>query len=163
MTIADWAKESARVHALRLAMCEWRADPVGGSTGLVKAIVREHRAPDPVMTRVYMRVGVGHRPNALAFQDLDSYVAAWRDALVKELCEYKAEALACAKAIGYVRAAAPFAKRGYFDFNTNKAHAHRPWRRNAERIAPLAGSLSHVSFNDKSAPGAAGHPVLTYH
>jgi hypothetical protein len=30
MSIADWAKESARVHALRLAICEWRADPVGG-------------------------------------------------------------------------------------------------------------------------------------
>jgi hypothetical protein len=50
MTTPDLAKEAARVHALRLAMCEWRADPVGGSTRLIKDIAREHSAPDPVMT-----------------------------------------------------------------------------------------------------------------
>jgi hypothetical protein len=71
---------------------------VGGRTRLIKDIAREHSAPDPVMTRVYLRVGAGLRPNALAFQDLNAYVAAWRDALVKEL-RYKAAALACAEAI----------------------------------------------------------------
>jgi hypothetical protein len=92
-TIPDWAKEAARVHALRLAMCEWRADSMGGRTRLIKDIARKHRAPNPVMTCVYLRVGAGLRPNALAFQDLDTYVAAWRDALVKELRAYKAVAL----------------------------------------------------------------------
>jgi hypothetical protein len=35
------------------------------------------------------------RPNALAYQDLDAYAAAWRDALVKELCAYKATSDHC--------------------------------------------------------------------
>jgi hypothetical protein len=39
MTTANWAKEWARVHRddLRLAMYEWRADLVGGRTGLIQA------------------------------------------------------------------------------------------------------------------------------
>jgi hypothetical protein len=52
-----------------------------------------------MMTLVYLRVDWRIRPNALAFQDLDTYVAAWRDVLVKELCAYKAAVLDCAKAI----------------------------------------------------------------
>jgi hypothetical protein len=67
MTTPDCANESARVHTLRLAMCEWRADPVGGRTRLIKDIAREHNAPDRVMTRVYLRVGAGLR---LAFKFL---------------------------------------------------------------------------------------------
>ena len=72
---------------------------MGGRTRLVKDVAREHSAPDPVITRVYLRVSSGLRPKALAFQDLDAYVAAWRDALVKELRAYKAAALYCAQAI----------------------------------------------------------------
>jgi hypothetical protein len=71
-----WA-ENARVHDLRRAMSEWRVDPVGGRTRLVKdtGITREHGAPDWMITRVYLRVSTGLRPNALAFQDLDSRLA----------------------------------------------------------------------------------------
>jgi hypothetical protein len=137
-TTPDWAKEAARVHALRLAMCEWRADPVGGRTHLVKDIAREHSAPDPVMTRVYLCVGAGLRPNALAFQDLDAYVAAWRYALVKELRAYKAAALYCAQAIrARLRAEARFLTSGdpQLAKTHHKALALRAWRRNAERMA----------------------------
>jgi hypothetical protein len=88
------------------------------------------------MTRVYLHVGAGLWPNALAFQDLD---AAWRDALVKELLEYKAAALACAKAIrARIRAEARFfAKSGHPQSakTHHKARALRAWRRNAERMA----------------------------
>jgi hypothetical protein len=95
MTLAD----NERVHALRLAMCAWRADPVGGRTRLVKDIAREHGATDREITRAYLRVSAGLRPNALAFQDLDAYAAAWRDALVKELCAYKAMVDHCSSAV----------------------------------------------------------------
>ena len=97
----NWA-ENARIHDLRLAiimMWEWRMDPVGGRTRLVKDIAREHGASDPVITRVYLHVSTGLRPNALAFQDLDAYAAAWRDALVKELRAYKAAAVYCVNEI----------------------------------------------------------------
>jgi hypothetical protein len=93
-----WA-ENERVHDLRLAMWEWRMDPVGGRTRLVKDIAREHGASDHEITRAYLRVSVGLRPNALAFQDLDAYAAAWRDALVKELRAYKSAADHCFSAI----------------------------------------------------------------
>jgi hypothetical protein len=43
-------------------------------------------------THAYLRVSAGLRPNAPAFQDLDAYATAWRDALVKELRAYKAAA-----------------------------------------------------------------------
>jgi hypothetical protein len=93
-----WA-ENARVHDLRLAMWEWRVDPVGGRTRLVKDIAREHGASDRVITCAYLRVSTGIRPNALSFQDLDAYAAAWRDALVKELRAYKAAVQYCFSAI----------------------------------------------------------------
>jgi hypothetical protein len=86
-----WA-ENERVHDLRLAMWEWRMDPVGGRTRLIKDIMREHGATDHEMTHACLRVSAGLRPNALAYQDLDAYAAAWRDALVKELRAYKAAA-----------------------------------------------------------------------
>jgi hypothetical protein len=108
-TNPDWAEEAVCVHALRLAVWEWRVDPVGGRTRLVKDIAREHSAPDPVMTHVYLSISSGLRPNALAFQDLDSYVAAWRDTLFKELCAYKAAALYCTQVIrAHLRAEARF-------------------------------------------------------
>jgi hypothetical protein len=40
---SGWA-DNERAHDLRLAMYAWRADPVGGSTRLVKDIAREHGA-----------------------------------------------------------------------------------------------------------------------
>jgi hypothetical protein len=92
-SMMTWA-ENARVHDLRLATSEWRVDPVGGRTRLVKdtGIAREHCAPDWMITRVYLRVSTGLWPNPLAFQDLDAFAAAWHDALVKELRAYKAAA-----------------------------------------------------------------------
>jgi hypothetical protein len=84
-----WA-DNERIHALRLAMCAWRADPVGRRARLVKVIAREHGTTDHEITRAYLRVSAGLNPNALDFQDLDAYAAAWRDALVKELRAYKA-------------------------------------------------------------------------
>ena len=87
--VMTWA-ENERVHDLRLAMWEWRMDPVGGRTRLVKDIARKHGATNHEITRAYLRVSAGLNPNALDFQDLDAYAAAWRDALVKELRAYKA-------------------------------------------------------------------------
>jgi hypothetical protein len=52
-----------------------------------------------VITRVYLRVSAGLLPNALAFQDLDAYAAAWRDALIKELRAYTAAVQYCVNAI----------------------------------------------------------------
>jgi hypothetical protein len=139
-TTPDWA-ENARVRDLRLAhtclaMSEWRVDPVGGRTRLVKDIAREHGASDPVITRAYLRVSAGLVPNALAFKDLDAYAAAWRDALVKELRAYKAAAVHCGNAIRVRRRdeARFLAMNGGVAAKPhNKARAHRAWRRNAER------------------------------
>jgi hypothetical protein len=92
-----WA-DNERIHDLRRAMWEWHTgdmDRVGGRARLVKDIAREHGAPDREITRVYLRVSAGLRPNALAYQDLDAYAAAWRDALVKELRAYKATSDRC--------------------------------------------------------------------
>ena len=86
-----WA-EGARIYNLRRAMCAWRTDPVDGRTRLVKDIARKYGASDRKITRAYLRVSGGFRPDPLADQDLDSYAAAWRDAIVKELRAYKATA-----------------------------------------------------------------------
>jgi hypothetical protein len=83
--------DNERIYHLRRAMYAWRADPVGGSTRLVKDVERKYCASDRKVTRAYLRVG----PNALAYQDLDAYAAAWRDALVKELRAYKATSDHC--------------------------------------------------------------------
>jgi hypothetical protein len=86
-TAADpqiWA-ENARIHELRRAMYAWRADPVGGPSRLVKDVAREHGASDREITRAYLRVSADLRPNACQYQDLDAYVAAWRDAIVRAL------------------------------------------------------------------------------
>ncbi len=80
--------------------------PRGGRTRLVKDIAREHCASDREITRVYLRVSAGFQPNALAFQDLDAYAAAWRDALVKALRAYKAASADCFNAILVPRCAA---------------------------------------------------------
>jgi hypothetical protein len=129
-----WA-ENERVHDLRLAMWEWRMDPVGGRTRLVKDIAREHGASDHEITRAYLRVSAGLRPNALAFQDLDAYAAAWCDALVKELRAYKAAADHCFSAILERRRDEAHFLRMSGAKTHNKASAHRVWRSNADRMA----------------------------
>ena len=129
--VMAWA-ENARVHDLRLAMWEWRMDPVGGRTSLVKDIAREHGASDREITRAYLRL----RPNALAFQDLDVYAAAWRDALVKELRAYNAAADHCLSAVlDRRRDEACFLRMINGAKTHHKARARRAWRRNAERMA----------------------------
>ena len=133
---SDWAKESARAHHFRLAMSAWRADPVGGRTRLVKDIAREHGATNHAITRAYLRVSACLRPNALDFQDLDAYAAAWRDALVKELRAYKATADHCLSVVLDRRRDEVRCLRLMNGAKTHhKARAHRAWRRNAERIA----------------------------
>jgi hypothetical protein len=123
-----WA-ENARVHEVVAR---------GPRGRLVKDIAREHGASDRVITHAYLRVSTGLRPNALAFQDLDAYAAAWRDALVKELRAYKAAVQYCFSAILVRRRdeARFLAMNGGVAAKThNKARAHRAWRRNAERMA----------------------------
>ena len=130
-----WA-ENESVYDLRLAMWEWRLDPVGGRTRLVKDIAREHGASDPVIACVYLRVSAGLRPNALAFQDLDAYVAAWRDALVKELRAYKATSDHCFSVVLERRRDEARCYKLMKGAKTHhKARAHRAWQRNAERMA----------------------------
>ena len=142
MTAADphamiWA-ENARIYDLRRAMYAWRADRVGGRTRLVKNIAREYCASDREITRVYLRVNGGFRPDPLAYQDLDAYAAAWRDALVKELRAYKATSDHCFSVVlDRRRDEARFLRLngGVAAKTRPKARAHRAWRRNAERMA----------------------------
>ncbi len=104
-------------------------------TRLVKDIAHEHRASDHEMTRAYLCVSAGLRPKALAFQDLDAYADAWRDALVKELRAYKAVADHCFSAILARRHDGERFFRMMKGAKTHhKARAHRAWRRNAERM-----------------------------
>jgi hypothetical protein len=114
--------------------------PRGRRTRLIKDIAREQSAPDRMMMLAYLCIRPVFVPAALNLQDLDSYAASWRSVLVKGLREYKAAAVYCAKAIRARRhAEAHFlAKKGGHPRSTatiNKAHAHRAWRRNAERMA----------------------------
>jgi hypothetical protein len=135
--VMAWA-ENARIHDLHLAMWEWRMEPVGGCTRLVKDtdIAREHGASDREITRAYLRVSAGLRPNALAFQDLDAYAAAWRDALVKELRAYKATSDHCFSVVLQRRFDEARCYRLMKGAKTHhKVRAHRAWRRNAERMA----------------------------
>jgi hypothetical protein len=131
-----WA-ENARVFDLRRAMCAWRADPVGGRTRLVKDIAREYCASDRELTRAFLRVSGGFRPDPLAYQDNDAYTAAWRDAIVKELHAYKATA----NHLFSVVLGRCFDEARFFRWNGGKAakthpkaRALRAWRRNAKRM-----------------------------
>jgi hypothetical protein len=131
-----WAKNT-RIHDLRRAMCAWRADPVGERTRLVKDIAREHGASDRELTRTFLRVSGGFRPNPLVYQDLDAYVAAWRDAIVKALRAYRATA----DRLFSVVLGRCFDEAHFLRLNGGKAakthpkvRAHRAWRRNAERM-----------------------------
>ena len=122
----------------RAAMREWRADPVGGRTRMVKDIVREHSATDYEITRSYLRVHAGLRPKASEYQELDAYAAAWRDAIVKELLAFRATG---DRLFGVIKdricKEARFLRRngGQKAAKTHpKARAHRAWRLNAERM-----------------------------
>ena len=108
---------------------------MGGRTSLVKDIAHEHGATNHEITRAYLRVSAGLRPNALAFQGLDAYAAAWRDVLVKELRTYKAAADHCFGVVLERRRDEARFLRMKGAKTHHKARAHRAWRRNAERMA----------------------------
>jgi hypothetical protein len=126
-----------RMYQRCIAMCAWRTDPVGGRTRMIKDIAREHSATDHEITRAFLRVNAGLRPKACEYQDLDAYAAAWRDAIVKELCAYKATA----DHLFSVVLGRCFDEARFLRWNGGKAakkhpkaRALRAWRRNAERM-----------------------------
>ena len=123
----------------RAAMREWRADPVGGRTLMVKDIAREHGATDHEMTRAYLRVHAGLlRPRTCEYQALYAYTAAWRGALVKELLAFRATSDRLFSVVMDRRRNERYFLRlngGKKAAKTHpKARAHRAWRRNAERM-----------------------------
>jgi hypothetical protein len=128
----NWAKK-ARIFELRHAMWEWHMDRVGGRARLVKDVAREHGASDREIMRACLRVGADLRPNACDYKDLDAYVAAWRDALVKALRAHRAMVDYC---LGEALERRVKESRCYRLMNGAKTHhrvrAHREWRRNAE-------------------------------
>ena len=132
-----WA-ENARIYELRRAMCAWRVDPVNGRARLVKDIARQYAASDHEITRAYLRVSGGFRPDPLAYKDLDAYVAAWRDAIVNALRAYRATTdRIFSVLLDRLRDEARFLRLngGKKAAKTHpKARAHRAWRRNAERM-----------------------------
>ena len=120
----------------RAAMREWRADPVGGRTLMVKDIAREHGATDHEITRAYLRVHAGLlRPKASEYKELYAYTAAWRGALVKELLAFRAMAdHLFGVVLGRCFDEARFLRRNGGKKTHIKARAHRAWRLNAERM-----------------------------
>jgi hypothetical protein len=120
----------------RAAMREWRADPVGGRTLMVKDIAREHGATDHEITRAYLRVHAGLlRPKASEYKELYAYTAAWRGALVKELLAFRAMAdHLFGVVLGRCFDEARFLRRNGGKKTHPKARALRAWRRNAERM-----------------------------
>ena len=132
---AKVAAIEAAERELRRAMREWRADPVGGRTLMVKDIAREHGATDREITRAYLRVSGGFRPNPLVYKDLDAYVAAWRDAIVNALRAYRATTDRIFSVLMDRRRNERYFLRWNGGKKTHpKARAHRAWRRNAERM-----------------------------
>jgi hypothetical protein len=118
-------------------MCAWRADPVNGRTRLVKDIAREFAASDREITRAFLRVSGGFFPSPLVYKDLDAYVAAWRDAIVKALRTYRATAdHLFSVVLDRRRDEACFVRwNGGKAAKTHpKARSLRAWRRNAERM-----------------------------
>ena len=130
--------DGARIYELRRAMCAWRVDSVNGRARLVKDIARKYAASNREITRAYLRVSGGFRPNPLVYKDLDAYVAAWRDAIVNALRAYRATAdRLFSVVIDRLRNEARFLSLngGKKAAKTHpKARAHRAWRRNAERM-----------------------------
>jgi hypothetical protein len=114
-------------------MCAWRVDSVNGRARLVKDIARKYAASNREITCALGRVSGGFRPNPLVYKDLDAYVAAWRDAIVKELRAYKATAdHSFSVVLGRCFHEARFLRgNGGKAAKTHpKARAHRSWRRN---------------------------------
>jgi hypothetical protein len=129
--------DGAHLFELRHAMCAWRMDRVGGRARLVKDVVRKHGASDREITRAYRRVCAELRHNACEYQDLDAYVAAWRDALAKALRAHRAMVEYCLGEMFERRVKeARFLKLngGKAAKTQLKARALRAWRRNAERM-----------------------------
>ena len=129
--------DGARIYELRRAMCAWRVDPVNGRARLVKDIARQYAASDHEITRAYLRVSGGFRPDPLAYKDLDAYVAAWRDAIVKALRAYRATADHLFSVVLDRRSGEQHFLRwngGKAAKTHPKARSLRAWRRNAERM-----------------------------
>jgi hypothetical protein len=128
--------EDAYCFGLRHAMCAWRMYRADGRACLVKDVAREHGAPDCEMWRAYRRVCADLSHDARDYQDLDAYVAAWRDALVKALRAHRAMVEYCC--LGEALERRVKEARRYRLMNGAKTHhrvrAHRAWRRNAERM-----------------------------
>jgi AAA+ ATPase superfamily predicted ATPase len=131
--LAQFWAENARLFELRHAMCAWRMD--GGRARLYKDVAREQGASEREIARAYRRVSADISHGARDYRDLDAYIAAWRDALVKALRAHRAM-------VNYYlgEALERFVKeaRCYRLMNGAKTHhrvrAHRMWRRNAERM-----------------------------
>ena len=130
-----WA-ENARLFELRHAMCAWRMD--GGRARLYKDVAREQGASEREIARAYRRVSADISHGARDYRDLDAYIAAWRDALVKALRAHRAMVEYCLGEMFERRVKeARFLKLngGKKAAKTHpKARAHRAWRRNAERM-----------------------------
>jgi hypothetical protein len=118
-------------------MCAWRVDPVNGRGRLVKDIARQYAASDREITRAFGRIsGSFFFPSPLAYKDLDAYVAAWRDAIVKALRAYRATS-------DRLFGTGPPPRRAVLsqaEWRKGRqeapqgARAPRAWRRNAERM-----------------------------
>jgi hypothetical protein len=125
--------EGARLFGLRHAMCAWRMDRVGGRARLVKDVAREHGASERELWRAYRRVCADLSHDACDYQDLDDYVAAWRDALVRALRGPRAMA---GYWLGEMFERRIKEARLLTRLNGAKTHpkarALRAWRRNAE-------------------------------
>jgi hypothetical protein len=102
---------------------------------MLQDVARAHGASDREVTRAYRRVCADLSHDARYYQDLDAYVTAWRDALVKALRAHRAM-------VDYYLGEALERRvkeaRCYRLKNGAKTHhrvrAHRAWRRNADRM-----------------------------
>ena len=133
--LAQFWAENARLFELRHAMCAWRMDRVGGRARLDKDVAREQGASEREIARAYRRVSADISHGARDYQDLDAYIAAWRDALVKAL---RAHRTMVVYYLGEALERRVKEARCYRSMNGAKTHhrvrAHRTWRRNAERM-----------------------------
>ena len=127
-----WDEDAYR-FGLRHAMCAWRMYRVDGRARLLKDVAREHGASDCELWRAYRRVCADLSHGARDYQDLDAYVAAGRDALVRALRGPRAMA-------GYwlsemferrIKEARLLSRLNGAKTHP-KARALRAWRRNAE-------------------------------
>jgi hypothetical protein len=132
---AQYFEKSLSDYDLCRAMYAWLTDRESGCARLLKDITHEFCVPQWLTTRVYLSVGWGLRPNAIAFQDLDAYVAAWRDALVQGLC-------------GGVRVPGGSPRRA------SRQRAASPWRIGTRRTRSVRGGAT-----PNARLRATGHPA----